>query len=199
MSRLVFLLEEYSMKVFLDALIPRLFPGLSFLCIPHEGKQDLEKSVPRKLKAWREPGVRFIVLRDNDGGDCVALKRKLLDLCPESRRPQTLVRIACQELEAWYLGDVGALADAFEDEDLRRLDAKARWRDPDAVVQPARALEELIPAFQKVSGARRMAGRIQRADNRSRSFRALIESVEALAARLEQGRAGGDSGGGPES
>ena len=28
---------------------------LSFLCVAHEGKQDLEKSIPRKLRAWREP------------------------------------------------------------------------------------------------------------------------------------------------
>ncbi len=42
MSRLVFLLEEYSMKVLLDGLIPRLFPELPFLCISHEGKQELE-------------------------------------------------------------------------------------------------------------------------------------------------------------
>ena len=56
MTRVVFLLEEYSMKVLLDGLLPRLFPGLPFLCVPHGGKNDLEKSLPRKLRAWREPG-----------------------------------------------------------------------------------------------------------------------------------------------
>src|SRR5208337_5287691 len=81
MRRIIFLLEEYSMKVLLDGLLPRLVPGLQFLCVPHEGKQDLEKSVPRKLRAWREPGVRFVVLRDKDGGDCRELKRKLVSLC----------------------------------------------------------------------------------------------------------------------
>lgn len=67
MSRIVFLLEEYSLKVLLDGLLPRLFPGLPFLCVPHEGKQDLQKSIPRKLRAWREPGVHYCVIRDNDG------------------------------------------------------------------------------------------------------------------------------------
>ena len=77
MRRIVFLLEEYSMKVLLDGLLPRLVPGLQFLCVPHEGKQDLEKSVPRKLRGLaRKPGVRFVVLRDKDGGDCRALKRR---------------------------------------------------------------------------------------------------------------------------
>ena len=77
MRRVVFLLEESSMKVLLDGLLPRLFPDLPFLCVPHEGKQDLEKSIPRKLRAWREPGVRFVVVQDNDDSDCLARKQHL--------------------------------------------------------------------------------------------------------------------------
>jgi hypothetical protein len=84
----VFLLEEPSMKVLLEALLPRLYPGLSFQCVPHEGKQDLDKSIPRKLRAWNEPGVRFCVIRDNDGADCLALKRRLAALCAEAGRPE---------------------------------------------------------------------------------------------------------------
>ena len=72
MNRIVFLLEERSMKTLLEGLLPRLMPDKSFICIPHEGKQDLEKSIPRKLRAWHEPGARFVVVRDNDGGDCQA-------------------------------------------------------------------------------------------------------------------------------
>lgn len=138
MRRIVFLLEEYSMKVLLEGLLPRWFPGLDFLCVPHEGKQDLEKSIPRKLQAWREPGVRFVVLRDNDGADCRALKDRLVELCRAAGRKDTLVRLACQELEAWYLGDPLALADAFGDPALEQLGLKARFRDPDTVAQPSR-------------------------------------------------------------
>ena len=57
MRRVVFLLEEYSMKLFLDGLLPRLAPNLEYVCVFHEGKTDLERSIPRKLRAWREPGV----------------------------------------------------------------------------------------------------------------------------------------------
>jgi Domain of unknown function (DUF4276) len=184
MSYVVFLLEEYSMKVFLEALLPRLFPALPFKCIPHQGKQDLEKSIPRKLKAWREPGVRFIVLRDNDSGDCRELKKKLATLCRDAGRPEALVRIACQELEAWYLGDSDALAEGFGNERLRVLTAKERFRDPDAVVQPSRALLELVPEFQKVSGARLMAPRLTPEKNRSQSFRTLLDAIERAEAAL---------------
>ena len=41
--KIVFLLEEYSMRAALEVIIPRLIPDMDFQCITHEGKQDLEK------------------------------------------------------------------------------------------------------------------------------------------------------------
>ncbi len=185
MSRIVFLVEEYSMKVLLDVLLPRLVPGLAFLCVPHQGKQDLEKSIPKKLRAWHEPGVRFVVLRDNDRADCRALKGRLVALCRNGGRQDTLVRIACQELEAWYLGEPAALAQAFGNERLREIGAKARYRDPDVVASPSAEVSKLVPEFQKVSGARRMARTLSRLGNGSRSFEALMQGIEREAALLD--------------
>ena len=180
MSRLVFLLEEYSMKIFLEGLLPRLFPQLDFLCIPHEGKQDLEKSVPRKIRAWREPGVKFIVLRDNDQGECCALKERLTALCRTAGREDVLVRIACQELEAWYFGELDVLADAFGNDPVRGLKNKERFRDPDNIAGPSGVLKELVPEFQKISGARMIAPLLTREKNRSRSFHVLLEGFERM-------------------
>lgn len=168
------------MKVFLEALLPRLFPELNFLCIPHEGKSDLEKSIPRKLRAWTEPGVRFCVLRDIDEGDCRTLKRKLRDLCRTAGREETLVRIACQELEAWYFGASERIADAFQAEQMRGIHRKARFRDPDALPDPASTLADLVPDFQKISGARRLGAVLTR-ENSSRSFQVFLAGVERLA------------------
>ena len=74
MNRVIFLLEEESMKHLLQNLLPRLFPAMQFLCITHHGKQDLEKSIPRKLRAWNQPHDRFVIIRDNDNGDCRHLR-----------------------------------------------------------------------------------------------------------------------------
>ena len=168
------------MKTLLDGLLPRLFPCLDFLCVPHEGKRDLERSVPRKLRAWRTPGVRFVVLRDTDGGDCRALKRRLGDLCRQGGRADSLVRIVCQELEAWYLGEPDALADAFGQDDLRGIGRQRRFRDPDAVVKPSTAVRAIVPRFQKSDGARRMAAHLSRERNRSASFQALMQGIENI-------------------
>lgn len=177
MSRIVFLLEEYSMKVLLEGLLPRLIPGLKFLCIHHEGKQDLEKSIPKKLRAWREPDVRFVVVRDQDSEDCRQLKERLVLLCEIAGRPNTLVRIACRELEAWYLGDPEALAIAFENNKLRNIAVKAKYRDPDLVVSPSEEIAKLVPEFQKVSGARRMARLLSRSGNSSRSYKIFLQGL----------------------
>ena len=172
------------MRVLLDDLLPRLFPGLRFKCVKHEGKTDLERSIPRKLRAWREPGVRFVVVRDNDGADCRARKEALRGLCEAARRPDTLIRLACQELEAWYLGEPEALADAFGDQSLRNLGQKKGLRDPDTVPRPHDVLERFVPEFQKVSGARRMAQHLTREHNRSTSFQIFLAGVEAVAGAL---------------
>ena len=165
----------------LNVLLHRLFPGLPFRCIEHEGKQDLEKNVPRKLRAWREPGVRFVVMRDQDSADCHMVKARLKARCNEGGRADALVRVVCHELEAWYLGDVDSLAGAYPASAgrLRRELGRRRYRDPDTVVGPSKVLADLIPEFSKRSGARAMGGRLTRI-NRSRSYGVFLAGVEHL-------------------
>lgn len=183
MTKIVFLVEEPSMADLLDGLLPRLFPALRFQCVPHDGKQDLERSIPRKLRAWRESGVRFVVARDQDSADCRQLKARLADLCRSAGRPDALVRVVCRELEAWYVGDPEALVRAFPESRRRALHElnRARYRNPDTVVHPSEAIANQIPDFQKRLGARRMASHLSR-ENRSRSFQVFLEGVERLQA-----------------
>lgn len=57
MKSLVFFLEEPSAKAMLNGLLPRLHPmGWQFRYVVFEGKQDLEKQLPLKLRAWRLTG-----------------------------------------------------------------------------------------------------------------------------------------------
>jgi hypothetical protein len=177
MSELVFLVEEPSMAMFLDTWLPTSFPGLEFRCLPHEGKADLKRSIPRKLRAWREPGVNFVILIDNDGRDCRVLKQELFTLCRDAGRPDTLIRIVCQELEAWYLGSPETLADAFGREDLIAAFGSKKFRDPDSILKPSLELARRIPEFQKISAAKSIAGRIHGRRNSSTSFAALVNGI----------------------
>ena len=180
MGRFVFLLEEPSMKEVLEGLLPRIFPNLRFLCIPHEGKKDLDQSILHKLRDWRVPGDHFVIVRDNDGGDCFALKRRLRDLCQQTGHEDVLIRIVCQELEAWYLGEPGALAAAFEDTKLNNIGNRPIYRNPDQRCKPSDDLARLVPDFQKTAGARVMANHLTREGNRSHSFKVFLDGVERL-------------------
>lgn len=178
---LVFMLEELSMKRFLEGLLPRLLPGtISTILIPHEGKSDLEKSLPRKLKAWRSPNTFFVVIRDQDSSDCRALKQHLQDICASAGRGDTLVRIACRELESWVLGDLRALEEAFEKPGLARQQQKAKFRDPDALGNPLQELQRLVPEYQKVSGAQRIGAVLDYERCTSTSLKALVEGLKRL-------------------
>jgi len=177
---LVFMLEEPSAKEFLDHLLPELLPpDILFQTIPHRGKHDLQKSLPRKLRAWQTP-ARFVVLHDQDSNDCEQLKEELQAICREAGREDTVVRIACRELEAWYFGDLAALQTAFPKAPIKDFQGKVRYRDPDAIQKPSAELESRVQGFQKGKAARTIPEHMDMEKNRSHSFNVLIRAVERL-------------------
>ena len=67
MRELVFLLEEASAKAMLEGLVPRLLDDrIQVRLITFEGKQDLEKQLPLRLRGYLNPHARFLVLRDQE-------------------------------------------------------------------------------------------------------------------------------------
>lgn len=143
-------MEEESAKVLLQAIIPKVFnPAPTCRFVVFEGKQDLEKRLVGKLKSYLIPNAKFVVLRDQDSGDCVEIKSTLKSKCAEGNHPVTLVRIACRELERWYLADLKAVSDGLGIAGLPRLQEKRRFRNPDNVHSPARALWQIAPSTGK--------------------------------------------------
>ena len=54
MKELIFLVEERSAKAMLESLLPRILKtDIQFRCIPFEGKQDLEKQLTRRIRAYQ--------------------------------------------------------------------------------------------------------------------------------------------------
>lgn len=121
------------------------------------------------------------MVRDQDGGDCRAIKDGLVALCASAGKPDTLVRIACQELEAWCIGDLETVATVFEDPGLTKLTAKNKYRSPDTMHKPSDELSRLVPGYGKVAGARRMGPAIRLDGGRSHSFQVFVAGVRRLA------------------
>jgi len=179
---LVFFLEELSARVMLEGLLPRVLPaGTDFYCFHFEGKQDLEKQLERKLRGWMKSDSAFIVLRDQDSANCEEVKKELQDKAISAGRPETVIRIACKELESWYFGDLKAVGEALSLNNLSKHRRSAKYRIPDKIVNPSRELETITKgAYQKVSGSRAIGKVLNSENNSSRSFQVFIEGIEKV-------------------
>jgi len=181
-EHLVFFLEEPSAQDFLQAILPRMLPAH---ITPHflvfEGKQDLEKRLVTRMKCWLRPHSQFVVMRDQDSGDCNVIKERLRGLCAEAGCPNAVVRIACKELEAFFIGDWHAIAAAFKRPTLAANARKAKYRLPDLLGSPSAEIKRLIPSYQKREGARTITPHLDLNHNNSSSFRVLIRTVQELA------------------
>ena len=180
-QNLVFLLEEPSAKAMLQQLCPKLVsPKVRVHYLVFEGKQDLEDNLLRKLRLWQAPNSAFMVMRDQDSADCIAVKSKLASICSTAGRPETMVRIACHELESFYLGDLKAVAAAYQ-MNMPSQNSK-KYRNPDRLGNAAEELSKITRRqYQKLDGSRRIAEHLRLdGTNRSNSFNVLCEGIQRL-------------------
>ncbi len=184
MKEIVFLLEEASARELLVGLFSRLIPEEELIhprFIVFDGKQDLEKQMERKMRGYLNPKARFLVLRDQDSSDCREVKRSLLQRCKAAGRSGAVVRVACRELEAFYLGDLAAVERAYGLTGLARRQAEQKFRNPDRLGSPSRELETLTRnQYQKVSGSRAIARHLALDHSRSESFLQLVAAMRRL-------------------
>lgn len=198
-----FLLEEPSAEAFLIDFMPKILPAeTSCNFIQFQGKTDLLANLENRLKGYRDwlpTDWRIVVLIDADRQDCVKLKAAL-DLAAAKAGLKTkskagreafvvLNRIAVEELEAWFLGDVDGLRSAYPGVPAS-LGSREKFRDPDAVAGGTwEALESVLQkagyfpgGLGKIELARTMARHVNSGRNQSRSFRCFVEGINSLTA-----------------
>lgn len=101
-------------------------------------------------------------------------------LCEGTDR-QVLVRIACQEMESWYFGDMEALALAYDNPRLSKISAQKKYRVPDEIPSPKEELYRFIPEHHQIAGAKRVAPHMDIERNTSESFRQFVSGVRRFA------------------
>jgi hypothetical protein len=188
MKEIVFLLEEESAKAMLESLLPRiLHASITPRLIAFDGKQDLEKQVAKRIRFYRNPYARFLVLRDQDSfTDCKRLKAALLQVVETSGKSTlSMVRIACHELETFYIGDLRAVEQALNIPNLAVRQQVAKFRAPDRLANPSEELKKLTSSrYQKVSGSRAIGGKLDLDNKRSTSFSHLIGGIQKMQQEL---------------
>lgn len=179
---LVFLLEERSARFFLEGFLPKILPcDVAFKCIAFEGKQDLERQLKRKIEGWLAPDTCFVVMRDQDSGDCIEVKQRLAGICAAAGRPDSLVRVACHELESWYLGNLSAVEQALAQPGLGKKQGSKKYRQPDKLSNASEELFKLTKsAYQKISGSREIGKIMPVTGNKSCSFNHFVSGVQRV-------------------
>ena len=130
------LVEDSSGAKLLDQLLPQILgeqgaPHTWRLIKPYKGiggipkgltakadpaKRILLDQLPRLLRGYgKSPGYdAVVVVLDSDRRDCKAFLQELKSVADQCKpAPNTLFRLAVEEMEAWYLGDRAALLSAF--------------------------------------------------------------------------------------
>jgi hypothetical protein len=182
MKTLVFCLEEPSAQEMLKGLLPRILPPeITTRYIVFQGKQDMERQLVRRLRLWQAPDTLFVVMRDQDAADCKAVKEKLVALCRKAGKGNALVRVACRELESFYLGDLRAVEKGLAMSGLAARQNSRKFREPDRLATPAQELNRLTGnGYQKIAGSRTIAPHLRLEGNRSHSFSVLVEGIKKI-------------------
>jgi hypothetical protein len=190
------MVEEFSAERALAFLLPRVIPGIPFRIRSFQGKHDLLGVLPQRLRgyaAW--PGVtmsRIVVVVDRDNDNCVELRQNLDRIASDAgfhsrgTGRSVLNRIAIEELEAWFIGDVPALAAAYPRVPMS-TGAKRFFRDPDAIWGTWEALEHLLQkhgyhkgGLRKAAAAAAIAEHMNVEKNESRSFQVFRDGLRGF-------------------
>jgi len=196
------LVEEPSIEAALSELLPKILGVRATWTIhPFQGKNDLLVKLPSRLKgyaAWLTQDAFIIVLVDEDRENCRRLKQQLENAAIDSGlstrdsrrngdRIQVVNRIAVEELEARFFGDVPAMVRAYPGIPAS-LSEKEKYRDPDAIAGGTwEALERVLQkagyfkgGLAKIEAARSIAGKMNPQHNRSKSFRCFRDALLTL-------------------
>ena len=195
-----FFLEEPSAQETLKAILPKILSNdVTFDFLVFEGKDDLLNNLSARLMGyrWIPDNWRIMVLIDEDRRDCHELKAKLENaadgagfVTKSNAAPnenfQVVNRLAIEELEAWFFGDVEAMHAAYSRIPVN-LQSKAKYRDPDAIRGGTHeALERILKLANyyksnvpKREVAQNIAQHMEPSRNRSRSFQVFVEGLKA--------------------
>ena len=210
------LVEDESGRIAVDIVLGKLlgangschswrthgYKGLGSISKDLRGRTDPAKRIlldrlPDLLRGYGKSldgSSAVIVVVDLDRRNCIEFKRELLEVLKAcDPRPATLFRIAIEEIEAWLLGDRGAVRAAYPRANRTVLEGYAQdgicgtWEIlADAVHRSGSA--QLRKAGWPASGnakcewARKIAPHMDPDRNLSPSFRAFRDGVRRLAA-----------------
>jgi hypothetical protein len=188
-----FLVEEPSTEVALKFIVPKIIGDTHTLKIHNfQNKDRLLKRLPERMKSYANfvhDDWRIVILVDEDRSDCQELKRKLCDatsVVTKHKGNIVLHRIAVEELESWFIGDVTAIRSEYEKIPVS-LSQQAKFRNPDAIKGGTwEQLDKILKKYgyetglQKIDFAQKVSPHMDVENNLSRSFQIFRDGLRNI-------------------
>lgn len=146
----------------------------------------------------KTPGIdAIVVVLDSDRKDCRVFLDLLTDLAAKSGAPNTLFRMAIEEMEAWYLGDVEAIKTAYRNAKVNVAKSYVQdsvcgtWELLADMLHPGgrRAIEKSgwpLPGQLKVEWADAIGPHLDPSRNSSPSFAKFVAGLQRVTASASQ-------------
>jgi Domain of unknown function (DUF4276) len=188
-----FLVEEPSTEVALKFIVPKIIGNTHTLKIHNfQNKGRLLKRLPERMKSYAKflpDDWRIVILVDEDRSDCQELKRKLCDassVVTKHKGNIVLHRIAVEELESWFIGDVTAIRSEYEKIPVS-LSQQAKFRNPDIIKGGTwEQLDKILKKYgyetglQKIDFAEKVSPHMDVDNNLSRSFQIFRDGLRSI-------------------
>ncbi|MEH2121835.1 DUF4276 family protein [Nostoc sp.] len=188
-----FLVEEPSTEVALNFIVPKIIGYTHTLKIHNfQNKDRLLKRLPERMKAYANfvpDDWRIVILVDEDRSDCQELKRKLCDassIVTKHKGNIVLHRIAVEELESWFIGDVTAIRAEYEKIPIS-LSQQAKFRNPDTIKGGTwEQLDKILKKYgyetglQKIDFAEKVSPHMDVENNLSKSFQIFRDGLRSI-------------------
>jgi len=179
-KNVLFLLEEQSAEAMLRELLPRCFPTLRCTYRRFSGVNKLLDRLEKTIRNHADTRCPIIILCDQDDKDCIEFKERILNLCKKTKQEsRCIIRIACHELESWYLAQLDVVANHFGVPEL--LKRQNKFNNPDSINKPSKELDRITKQqYQKVKGSRIMGQYLDPDAERSASFKHFIHALRKI-------------------
>ncbi|MBD2362780.1 DUF4276 family protein [Anabaena minutissima FACHB-250] len=188
-----FLVEEYSTEVTLNFIVPKIIGDIhTFKIHNFQNKDKLLKRLTERMQGYSKfipDDWRIVIIVDQDRDNCQELKNKLCDassIVTKQKGNIVLHRIAVEELESWFLGDVQAIRVEYE-RIPASLSQTAKFRNPDAI--PGGTWEQLDrilkkygyqTGLQKIDFAQKVSRHMDVENNLSKSFQVFRDGLRKI-------------------
>lgn len=188
-----FLVEEYSTEVTLNFIVPKILGDIhTFKIHNFQNKDRLLKRLPERMQAYSKfvpDDWRIVIIVDQDRDNCQELKNKLCNassIVTKQKGNIVLHRIAVEELESWFLGDVQAIRVEYE-RIPASLSQTAKFRNPDAITGGTwEQLDRILRKYGYSTGlkkqefAQKVSPHLDVENNLSRSFQVFRDGLRTI-------------------